>query len=95
VCLYFYAGDGKTNDFFFIFMYLVNYIQVVWTYIKRQKVLWLCIVGICVLLYSRVRQRMVIQTVMKDTVFVEWKPSSDPVLSHFSPLHILCLQDLT
>jgi hypothetical protein len=33
VCLYFYTGDGKTNNFFFIFMYLVNYIQVIWTYI--------------------------------------------------------------
>ena len=38
---------------------------------------------------------MVIQIVMKDRVFMEWKPPSDPVLSHFSPCHILCLQDLT
>jgi len=30
-------------------MYLVNYTQFIWTYIKRQKMLWLCIIGICVL----------------------------------------------
>jgi len=38
---------------------------------------------------------MVIWIVMKDTVFMEWKPASDPVLNHFIPFHILSLQDLT